>query len=77
MDCSRRAGKLDTVFYVSSKEVVQTIYKTALKAGGKDNGEPEYRYQYSENYYAAFVHDVIQHGLIIHSKDMLLFCYYI
>lgn len=44
-------------FSASSKEEVEAFYQAALKAGGTDNGAPGYRPQYSETYYAAFVHD--------------------
>lgn len=41
----------------SSKEEVDAFYKEALIAGGKDNGAPGLRPEYSENYYGAFVLD--------------------
>ncbi|HEU4730595.1 MAG TPA: hypothetical protein VFT22_22010 [Kofleriaceae bacterium] len=36
-------------------EQVEAFYRAALEAGGKDNGAPGRRPQYSGNYYAAFV----------------------
>lgn len=45
-------------FLAKTKKEVDQFYEIALKAGGKDNGAPGYREQYSPNYYAAFVHDV-------------------
>jgi len=44
-------------FSAMSKKAVQNFYHAALKAGGKDNGAPGFRTNYSRNYYAAFVHD--------------------
>jgi catechol 2,3-dioxygenase-like lactoylglutathione lyase family enzyme len=40
-----------------SKGAVQRFYDAALKAGGKDNGEPGFRREYGDDYYAAFVLD--------------------
>lgn len=48
---------------VSSKAIVETFYKAALAAGGKDNGAPGYRKEYSPGYYAAFVHDPDGHNI--------------
>ena len=44
-------------FLSPDKAGVEEFYKNALKIGGKDNGAPGYREQYSPNYYAAFIHD--------------------
>lgn len=44
-------------FLSLDKAGVEEFYKNALKIGGKDNGAPGYREQYSPNYYAAFIHD--------------------
>lgn len=44
-------------FSGKDKEAVENFYKAALGAGGKDNGAPGYRKDYSPGYYAAFVHD--------------------
>src|SRR5277367_1389817 len=43
-------------FEASSQKQVETFYKAALQAGGKDNGGPGYR-DYWPGYYAAFIHD--------------------
>jgi catechol 2,3-dioxygenase-like lactoylglutathione lyase family enzyme len=37
---------------------VDAFYKAAIAAGGKDNGKPGIRTDYSPNYYAAFVFDL-------------------
>jgi catechol 2,3-dioxygenase-like lactoylglutathione lyase family enzyme len=44
-------------FTAPSREQVGAAYAAGLKAGGKDNGGPGYREQYSPGYYAAFVFD--------------------
>jgi predicted lactoylglutathione lyase len=43
-------------FQASSRQQVEAFHKTALAAGGQDNGGPGYR-DYSPGYYAAFVLD--------------------
>ncbi len=50
-------------FRVGSKRSVDEFYKAALNAGGKDNGKPGFRPQYSERYYACFVHDPDGHNI--------------
>jgi catechol 2,3-dioxygenase-like lactoylglutathione lyase family enzyme len=44
-------------FLVKTRAAVNTFHQAALAAGGKDNGKPGLRPQYSANYYAAFVLD--------------------
>src|SRR3954469_14779493 len=39
-------------FHAKSKKAVQEFYKAAIKAGGKDNGKPGLRKDYSPDYYA-------------------------
>jgi catechol 2,3-dioxygenase-like lactoylglutathione lyase family enzyme len=57
-------GEKDTIvsghvaFEAKNKEAVETFYKEALAAGGKDNGGPGYRKEYWSGYYAAFVFDL-------------------
>jgi catechol 2,3-dioxygenase-like lactoylglutathione lyase family enzyme len=43
-------------FQARDKGQVDKFHEMALKAGGKNNGEPGYR-DYWPGYYAAFVHD--------------------
>ena len=40
-----------------SRKAVDAFHEGAVKAGGKDNGEPGLRKDYGDNYYAAFVID--------------------
>jgi catechol 2,3-dioxygenase-like lactoylglutathione lyase family enzyme len=42
---------------VENPEEVNAFHEAALRAGGKDNGEPGPRPDYGPNYYAAFVKD--------------------
>lgn len=44
-------------FTASDKNAVENFYKTALEAGGEDNGAPGYRPQYHPGYYAAYILD--------------------
>jgi len=50
-------------FRVKSQEQVQQFYEEALAAGGKCNGAPGPRPQYTENYFAAFVIDPSGHNI--------------
>ena len=42
-------------FQAKDRKAVDAFYKTALKAGAKDDGAPGVRKQYHPNYYGAFV----------------------
>jgi catechol 2,3-dioxygenase-like lactoylglutathione lyase family enzyme len=57
--CIRRveekATHLHLAFTANSRQQVEDFYHAALDAGGKDNGPPGLRPQYSGKYYAAFV----------------------
>jgi len=44
-------------FSAKSRSLVDEFYKSAIAAGGRDNGAPGPRPQYHENYYGAFVLD--------------------
>ena len=44
-------------FQVKTRELVDAFYRAAIAAGGKDNGAPGLRPQYSSTYYGAFVLD--------------------
>jgi catechol 2,3-dioxygenase-like lactoylglutathione lyase family enzyme len=44
-------------FTCRDRKVVDAFHAAALKSGGKDNGAPGIRADYSPNYYAAFVYD--------------------
>ena len=44
-------------FVAPTRKSVDAFYQAALKTGGKDNGKPGVRNDYSPDYYAAFVVD--------------------
>ncbi len=44
-------------FVAPDRRAVDAFYAAALEAGGKDNGKPGLRADYSPTYYAAFVVD--------------------
>jgi catechol 2,3-dioxygenase-like lactoylglutathione lyase family enzyme len=52
-------GKVRThiALKVDKRALVDAFYEAALAAGGKDNGKPGLRPQYSADYYGAFVLD--------------------
>lgn len=50
-------------FRAKSHEQVHQFYEMALAAGGKDNGPPGPRPQYTKNYYAAFILDPNGHNI--------------
>ena len=50
-----KPAHLHLAFTADNRQQVDAFYRAALKAGGKDNGAPGLRPQYSGNYYAAFV----------------------
>jgi catechol 2,3-dioxygenase-like lactoylglutathione lyase family enzyme len=45
-------------FLANSVEEVKAFHAKAIELGGKDDGAPGYRPEYTENYYAAFVRDL-------------------
>ena len=51
------ASGLHFCFAAKTRAAVDAFHAAALKAGGKDNGKPGIRADYSKNYYAAFVVD--------------------
>lgn len=50
-------------FNAPSKESVDAFYRKALAHGATCNGEPGFRPQYEEGYYAAFVVDLDGHNV--------------
>lgn len=44
-------------FAAENRKQVEAFYRAALAAGGKDNGAPGLRPEYSDGYYGAFVFD--------------------
>src|SRR5262245_47963973 len=58
-----KPAHLHVAFAAVSREQVDPFYRAALAAGGKDNGPPGLRPQYSGRYYAAFVIDPDEHNI--------------
>jgi catechol 2,3-dioxygenase-like lactoylglutathione lyase family enzyme len=50
-------NSIHVAFQVSKRALVDAFYEAALAAGGKDNGKPGLRPQYSQHYYGAFALD--------------------
>jgi catechol 2,3-dioxygenase-like lactoylglutathione lyase family enzyme len=56
-------GQIHIAFAADTKEQVDAFHAAALEAGGKDNGAPGPRPEYSEGYYGAFVLDPDGHNV--------------
>jgi catechol 2,3-dioxygenase-like lactoylglutathione lyase family enzyme len=56
-------GGLHVAFAADRREQVNAFYAAALEAGGRDNGPPGLRTEYSANYYGAFVFDPDGHNV--------------
>jgi catechol 2,3-dioxygenase-like lactoylglutathione lyase family enzyme len=50
-------------FRARNRAMVDAFHKTALTAGGKDNGQPGVRAHYHPDYYSAFVLDPDGHNI--------------
>lgn len=50
-------GKLHIAFRADDRATVDAFHAAALRAGGKDNGQPGLRPHYDAGYYGAFVLD--------------------
>jgi catechol 2,3-dioxygenase-like lactoylglutathione lyase family enzyme len=50
-----KPAHLHLAFTAENRQQVEAFHRAALAAGGKDNGAPGLRPQYSGNYFAAFV----------------------
>jgi catechol 2,3-dioxygenase-like lactoylglutathione lyase family enzyme len=54
---AKHSGPVHICLSARSRKKVHEFYDAALKAGGKDNGPPGLREEYTPTYYAAFVVD--------------------
>lgn len=54
---AKAKGGSHIAFQAASRAAVDRFHKDGLKAGGKDNGKPGLRADYSPTYYAAFLID--------------------
>lgn len=52
------ATGVHVAFLAKDSDAVDAFHAAGLSAGGKDNGAPGYRKEYSPGYYAAFIQDV-------------------
>lgn len=50
-------AKVHIAFAAPDRETVARFHAAGMKAGGRDNGEPGLRSEYSPSYYAAFLLD--------------------
>ncbi len=58
-----KPAPLHLAFVAKSRHQVEAFYRAALDAGGRDNGPPGLRPQYSGSYYAAFVIGPDEHNI--------------
>ncbi len=56
-------------FSGKNQDEVQTFYKAAMSAGGKDNGAPGYHTEYGGGHYAAFVFDLEGNNIEVVFRD--------
>jgi catechol 2,3-dioxygenase-like lactoylglutathione lyase family enzyme len=56
-------GQLHIAFAADTRTQVDAFHEAALAAGGRDNGGPGLRPEYSANYYGAFVLDPDGHNV--------------
>jgi catechol 2,3-dioxygenase-like lactoylglutathione lyase family enzyme len=59
----RVGAPVHVCFAADSREQVDAFHAAALAAGGRDNGAPGPRPEYSEGYYGAFVLDPDGHNI--------------
>jgi len=60
---------LHVAFRAANRAQVDAFYKTAMAAGGRDNGPPGVRAHYHPNYYGAFVLDPDGHNIEVVCHD--------
>ena len=67
-----KPAQLHIAFKAESRQQVEAFHRAALEAGGKDNGPPGLRPQYSGKYYAAFVIGPDGHNLeaVFHEPEV-------
>jgi catechol 2,3-dioxygenase-like lactoylglutathione lyase family enzyme len=57
LHASKKGSGAHIAFTAADRKSVDAFHKAGLKAGGKDNGAPGIRKDYSPTYYAAFLID--------------------
>jgi len=60
---SKPAGGTHVAFQATSRSAVDRFHREGLQAGGRDNGAPGVRTDYSPTYYAAFLTDPDGHNV--------------
>ena len=60
---NKGTSPLHLAFQARTRSAVRQFYEAAMAAGGKDNGKPGLRENYSPTYYAAFVIDPDGHNV--------------
>src|SRR5688500_10300229 len=56
-EATQPAGGAHIAFRATDRKAVERFHAAGLKAGGRDNGKPGLRADYSPKYYAAFLID--------------------
>lgn len=56
-------ARLHLAFRTKTRQQVDAFYRSALEAGGTDNGAPGLRPEYHTTYYAAFITDPDGHNI--------------
>ena len=59
----RSGGPVHVAFAADRREQVDAFHAAAITAGGRDNGAPGLRPEYSDGYYGAFVFDPDGHNV--------------
>jgi catechol 2,3-dioxygenase-like lactoylglutathione lyase family enzyme len=62
-ETDEKPAHLHLAFRAENRRQVEAFHRAALEAGGKDNGAPGLRPNYSGRYYAAFVIDPDGHNV--------------
>src|SRR3954451_14708944 len=64
-------GQLHIAFAADSEDEVRAFHAAALEAGGRDNGAPGPRLEYSDGYFGAFVLDPDGHNVeaVFHADE--------
>lgn len=65
----RTGAPVHVAFAADRREQVDAFHAAALTAGGRDNGPPGLRPEYSSGYYAAFVLDPDGHNIEAVHRD--------
>jgi catechol 2,3-dioxygenase-like lactoylglutathione lyase family enzyme len=60
---AKGTSPLHLAFQARTRSAVRQFYEAAMATGGKDNGKPGLRENYSPTYYAAFVIDPDGHNV--------------